>query len=352
MKYRLIPVIFSVLLILTFSGCSGSGGGEFVFDVKETEILNEFSLGNYSSYIAAAESGNGYYLLSMSYDREAEIYTTELSFTDDSGIKRSNQIFAGNFYDDMRYYLDVWQKDGRLYTAYITDGEIYYSENLPHDLFFEEYDENFNLIKSVKVDTLPAQSETTAAFDGEYFYYNYDDTASGPDVAYPNDDMKIVRLNGEFEVVDSVNPSDSRYNPSRILKLALAADGKIYTIYSEAGYFGTTIKMKAFGENEKAVKIKGIPNPEQANSGSVRFANYGDENFISYISANGMPYSGVNADGTLVPITDTSEKFLIDKIFYSIPTGNGNRVSFTADFRTANSDTRTLVKTEFSPVGR
>jgi hypothetical protein len=314
MKYRLNAVILAVLLVLSTSGCAGMGG-EFTVSAEKTVVEEGIADRSFSGF-QIAETDNGYYYVAKFSVDDSLVEGNEIGFADEGGIRRRKTVYEIEGFNYRRLYYGIWYDDGKIVTAYSPQTwNLIPNESIP--LYFDEYDENFNLIRTVSPGNIvqavlesdvqfnPSPSLMSiylesVAFDGEYFYYFFDNPEFGPEIAEPNSDMRVYRLNRDFEVVDSVNPSDSRINASGILKLVKAADGKVYIIYFENGYFGTSIKMKAYGENEKAVKIKGIAEPERAIEQAIEFAGYGDARFITYYSSvDGLIY-GVLPNGSTV----------------------------------------------------
>jgi hypothetical protein len=345
-----LPVILIAVFALSMlSACSGSN--EFTFTAETTEIEIVGNVETYQSDIAPAPGG--YYLLTANrnFDDEGnQIYSNIISFADDAGIRRSKILSEYVLEDTLISQQGVWYKDGRIYTAY-TIVPLDESEML--DIVFEVYDENFNLIKSVKPGSVARWCPAKVVFDGEYFYYTSDNPKTGQDVPYPNSDAIIYRLNTEFELVDSVNPTDKPTDPAGILQLFVGGDGKVYTVYFEEYFFGTRYKMKPYGENEKPVIIDG-------NLLNTEIATQGDSNFITYyINESSENYSELgifgikpNGDTERIEVVFGENEIQLDYYIILATAQNDERVSiYVRNKRDENKEWENeLVKTVFKPA--
>jgi hypothetical protein len=355
---RFLPVlligVFALSLLLTLAACSG-GSGEFTYTAQTQEMSFRDDLVSHGIYTAPAPGG--YYVLSKfrKEEQSGSIYGNQISFIDDAGERRSkvidsnDEIYEG-FGNYSLAYHGIWYKDGKIYTAY-TVAPLNESELI--DIVFETYDENFNLIKSVMPGSIPRWSYTNVVFDGEYFYYSSDDSRTGQDVPYPNSDAIVYRLNTEFEVIDSVNPTDKPTEPAGILRLFMDGDGKVYTVFFEEYFFGTRYKMKPYGENEKSVIIKGdLLNAE--------IATQGDSNFVTYYysdseESSARGYFGVKPNGDTVRINIESDEFINEfykptALLYSI-VEDGTRVSFCyEDGSSGDDEERDIQKIVLTPA--
>jgi hypothetical protein len=288
--------ILSVLLIgvialstlLSLAACSG--GVDFTYTAETVIYDAPLDTGTLECFSAAVP--DGYYVLNTVEDA-VNPRGWRIAFLDDAGVRRSKEISEYYYNETVIAYHGIWYADGRIYTAYSPAS----LEDTPSiDLKFDIYDENFNLIKSVTPGTIPRWGSTNIVFDGEYFYYSYDDPKTGADIPYPNSDARVYRLNSELELVDSVNPTDSPTDPAGIMRIFLSGDGRVYTIYFEEAFFGTRYKMKPYGEGEKAVII-------DTKLADADIAEYGDSNFLTYYATDdnesdtGMSVYGIKPNG-------------------------------------------------------
>jgi hypothetical protein len=307
-----------------------SGGGDFTYTAERQTMGFRDDAVSFGIYTAPAE--NGYYVLSgfRNENDEKNIYGNRIAFIDDAGERRSKVLnnYNGEYKGESNFllsYYGIWYKNSKIYTAYAF---VPLDESETLDLIFDVYDENFNLIKSVKPGTVPRWGNTNVVFDGEYFYYSYDDPRTGQEVPYPNGDARVYRLNTELELVDSVNPTDKPTEPAGILQLVLSGDGKVYTVYFEEYFFGTRYKMKPYGENEKPVIIDGdLLNAEIATAGDSNFLTY----YYDQNSGKGIEESlfGIKPNGKTERINiESSEPIYKPDALINGVSESGTRVSF------------------------
>jgi hypothetical protein len=345
MKRQILTAL--ILMVFVLSSLAACSGGEvFTFTAKSTHFDAPEDSG-FLDYFSTP-SPDGYYVLSSTRkDDGVNISGWVISFVDDAGIRRSKTIFE-YYMDEIFYaYHGIWYVGGRIYTAYSPAS----LEDTPAiDLIFDVYDENFNLIKSVTPGTIPRWGSTNIVFDGEYFYYSYDDPRTGADFPYPNSDAGVYRLNTELELIDSVNPTDKPIDPAGIMRLFVGGDGKVYTVFFEEYFFGTRYKMKAYGEGEKSVII-------DAKLADADIAEYGDSNFLTYYAVDdyealtGLGIYGIKPNGKTERIEIETYGALITEIaFIKSANVNGERAAVTVSFSQPTPDSKItpqFVKTEF-----
>jgi hypothetical protein len=302
LKRILSVILIGVFALLSLAACAG--GETFTFTAET--VIYDAPLDTSTLECFSAAAPDGYYVLNAVEDA-VNPRGWRISFLDDAGVRRSKEISEYYYNETVIAYHGIWYTDGRVYTAYSPAS----LEDTPVvDLKFDIYDENFNLIKSVTPGTIPRWGSTNIVFDGEYFYYSYDDPKTGEDVPYPNSDARVYRLNSELELVDSVNPTDSPIDPAGIMRIFTGGDGRVYTIYFEEAFFGTRYKMKPYGEGEKAVII-------DANLADSDIAEYGDSNFLTYYvtddyeSEMGMSVYGIKPNGKTERIEINSDSNII-----------------------------------------
>ncbi|MDR0992869.1 MAG: hypothetical protein LBL87_08275 [Ruminococcus sp.] len=292
MKTRIPPLILALSLVLvTLSACD-------MFLIRQADFVLTFDTVELDpntadvSVISFAPTDGGFFAVFGADDYDERFFTSKLAFVDGGGIVREKTLYETRDIKEARYYGRLWEtKDKTLTLIYALSYNQ--DENGEIEIHMEEYDTDFNLLRSKNITKVLYSNGSGFVFDGEYYYYYYDDPTFNSSTVDPNAEMRVYKLNSDFEIVDEMNPSDSETNPTMIDTLVLGGDGKVYVFYTENNALGFDRRMKAFGE-DKFAQVGG----DVVNSYTIN----GDENALFYgVNNNGEIFT-IAADGSVASV--------------------------------------------------
>jgi hypothetical protein len=335
MKSRFFPIILALILVL--SGCAAyiPRQAAFVFDY-ETITLEEDTGGEQLDTFTPAEGG-GFFAVFTTQDTENKTFGADLAFIDESGILRRQNIYESEL-KNRRFYASLWETGRK--TIVTACYSLPFGNDSEMDLYFEEYDADFNLLRSKNVGKIRFTFDG-GAYDGEYFYYFYDAPAFNSESTVRNADLAVYKLNERFETVEVWNPADSETNLTEIGRIVLGGDGKIYVLYTEYNSLGDDRRIKEFG-SDKFVHMNGNVQPS--------FTSDGDENSLFYGFNNESELFGINADGSVSSIMKGDEIAMpIVTFFLSSVPKDGKRYLLST-YSHAGEETRKLELTTITAV--
>jgi hypothetical protein len=344
MKNFKAPIIFT-LIILTLSACGIFGGEIFA---EQSVIATNVDIGK--GIWQTAPAPGGVYALSENMSITTPMFEYNLSFIDSSGVSRSTWLHKSRSVTDTRTYYGIWYSDGKIITAYspidMTAGptevvpiEEYDPKVKEVDLVFEEFDENFNLLRNVTVGKILNIYTQSVAFDGEYFYYTSDDpTYNGIIEKDWFADAVVYRLDRDYQPAGSEAPLGDERRMANIERVITGSDGNVYILwYEPSSIFPFQYYMKKYGEGEEHIRIKYYD--------GAQFVASGDSDYLFYMFHQNEEVLGVNAAGrvTKIKVRDTDPMHFMNDFGSSVVT-DGVRVSFET---VENGDTLDLVKNTF-----
>jgi ABC-type glycerol-3-phosphate transport system substrate-binding protein len=350
MKKQFLSLFLVFVLILTACG-SVTRKSDFLFGMTETPLGEKFTESVMLSAVTPAPGG--FYAVSGDYDYEAKTYSADLIFIDEGGISRTKRIYETADAAKSKYYLKIFSMpDGNIVvlsaegenTDPTTDENGFMTPLSDSDLIFEEYDADFNFIKSATVGKVHSPVYTMyPVFDGEFFYYYYDDSTFNSTTENPNDEMRVYKVNRDFMIVAEENPSRGD-DPQGIAKLIIGGDGRVYTVFWENLQ---TLYFKPFGADEY---IKANASWRLQLEGD--YAADGDEDFLFYCFNVEQNLYGIDKTGklTLVMTNDESPPDFFESFISGTPE-NGSRISLGISGG-MTSETHSFVKREVVKIPR
>jgi hypothetical protein len=334
MKKRLFPILTALVLVL--SGCAAyiPHKAAFVFDFETVTIAEDTGNEQLDTF---TPTDGGFFAVLTTQDTENKTVSSDLAFVDESGVLRRKSIFESEL-KNRRFYAGLWETGRKtIVTAYYV---LPVGDDPEMDLHFEEYDADFNLLRSKNVGKIRFSFDG-GVYDGEYFYYFYDDPNYNSEGTARNADIAVYKLNERFETVEVWDPADSETNLTEINRIVLGGDGKVYVLYTEYNSLGDDRRIKEYG-SDKFVHMRG--NVRASSTGG------GDENSLFYGFNNELELFGINADGSVSSIMDGDDIPMPVVMLFSLSVPKDGKRYLLSTYSHPDDNTRKLELTTITAV--